>query len=728
RTSQILDMILPEFKTFMLASAAGGDGEEGMEKYLNPFKRKRDEPVVYWSGIVDVNGTRDFTYPVPGYFNGSIRVMAVAVNETRIGTAQTQSVVRGDLVISPNAPTTVTPGDEFEVSVGISNNVEGSGKEAPISLTLKTPPSLEVVGNPAQTLKVDEGREGVAVFRVKVAEGEKAKLGSATLNFVAALDKKSAEFSVDVSVRPATPRYTQLQMGSFSDRIDVPVLRDLYPEYRQLEAGVSLLPLVLASGLSRYLADYEHLCTEQLVSQAMSVIVLNHRPEFGKGNTPGPRSLEETFDILRTRQNADGGFGTWVASVQPDEFASVYAVQMMLEAQERGETVPPDMLQSGFDYLQKYVATPAQELWELRDRAYAAYLLTRHAVVTTPILTSLRETLESRYPKEWKGDLAGIYLASSYQLLKQQEAANQLFEEGFGKWAPQGAAAFDYSHYYDPLIRDSQVFSLMARHFPEKVKALPATAMAGLVKPIADGRFNTLSASYLILAFDAYANQVAAAGQGKLGIAELDAKGAEKALTLPANAIPRVPFSPEAKQLRMSNSSGLTAYYAVSESGFDRKPPTTELRQGMEIQREYLDAAGKPVASLSTGDEITVRIRYRTVDRKAISDGALIDLLPGGFEPVMNLGSADQGSSELGGLSGAHANGGIQFAEAREDRVIFYGTIPQDMGEVSYKIKATNAGRFLVPPAYAESMYERGVQARSIGGQTLTVTPAATAP
>ena len=56
RTSQILDLILPEFKKLMAASAPGGDGDGALGRHLNPFKRKHDKPAVYWSGIVDVDG------------------------------------------------------------------------------------------------------------------------------------------------------------------------------------------------------------------------------------------------------------------------------------------------------------------------------------------------------------------------------------------------------------------------------------------------------------------------------------------------------------------------------------------------------------------------------------------------------------------------------------------------------------------------------------------------
>ena len=52
--------------------------------------------------------------------------------------------------------------------------------------------------------------------------------------------------------------------------------------------------------------------------------------------------------------------------------------------------------------------------------------------------------------------------------------------------------------------------------------------------------------------------------------------------------------------------------------------------------------------------------------------------------------------------------------DIREDRVVFYGAVSNNITEFTYKIKATNSGQFVVPPAYAESMYNRLLQARSL--------------
>ncbi len=152
----------------------------------------------------------------------------------------------------------------------------------------------------------------------------------------------------------------------------------------------------------------------------------------------------------------------------------------------------------------------------------------------------------------------------------------------------------------------------------------------------------------------------------------------------------------------------------------------------MEVLREFVDSAGKPVTSIMVGDEVTVRLKFRAVGRAFVGNVALIDLMPGGFEPVLETAAAPvpegeapppaaAAASTLPGLAGSRTTWQIHYADVREDRVVFYGHVSADFSELSYRIKATNSGRFVVPPAYAESMYERGVQARSAGGQTITV-------
>ncbi len=42
----------------MLDAAPGGDQEGALGRHLNPFRRKGEKPVVYWSGVLDSDSTR----------------------------------------------------------------------------------------------------------------------------------------------------------------------------------------------------------------------------------------------------------------------------------------------------------------------------------------------------------------------------------------------------------------------------------------------------------------------------------------------------------------------------------------------------------------------------------------------------------------------------------------------------------------------------------------------
>ena len=75
-TQQIMDLVLPEFNILRTIGAVGGDAmAEELGRNLNPFKRRKNVPVAYWSGIVDSGPeTRSLVYRVPDWFNGTVRV------------------------------------------------------------------------------------------------------------------------------------------------------------------------------------------------------------------------------------------------------------------------------------------------------------------------------------------------------------------------------------------------------------------------------------------------------------------------------------------------------------------------------------------------------------------------------------------------------------------------------------------------------------------------------
>lgn len=215
-TQQTVDQIMPKFIQDRELSAVGGDnGEEGMASRLNPFKRKTELPVAYWSGIVDTDSSNhQLVYQIPDYFNGTLRVMAVAVSSDSVGSQETSAEIRGDFIINPNVPTFVAPGDEFEVSSSIANNVKDSGGHASIRIDLSASPELKVIGSSTQTLEIAEGHEQTVHFKLKAT----SQLGAAKLNFKASMGDKSSSMSATLSVRPAMPLSTYITSGKSAEK------------------------------------------------------------------------------------------------------------------------------------------------------------------------------------------------------------------------------------------------------------------------------------------------------------------------------------------------------------------------------------------------------------------------------------------------------------------------------------------------------------------------------
>ncbi|WP_018973277.1 MG2 domain-containing protein [Rudaea cellulosilytica] len=753
KTSQILDLILPEFSKLVGMAAPGGDADELLARHLNPFKKKRQEPVAWWSGIVDIKDNREFTWTVPEDFNGKLRVMAVAVRADKIGIVQNTTTVRGDFVLSPNLPNMVAPGDEFEVSVGVANNLTGlGGKEVPVKLAFAPSAGIEVVGAAEQTINLGETKEGVVVYKLRAKDA----LGPAKLDFRASYADKSAKIGSEVSVRPAAAYRTDVAVGDMDKgTAEVKPLRNIYDNFAKREIAASYTPLVLAQGLSAYLDDFQHRCTEQLVSQGVPALVFAAHPEYGalkadKGrkldDKAGADKLQGLYAVLHTRQNSEGGFGLWASTPVSERFVSVYAMQFLIEAKERGQRVPGDLIDAGNRYLSQLAADESDgSLAGLRERAFAIYLLTRQGTVTTNYIAAVTKRLDDNYgtqaagaarntPKDaffegndWHQNLVAGYLAASLKLLKQDKEADRLIaplQTGLTRATIENAYRFE--RWYDTLFRDASTLYLLAKHFPERARALPQSALANLVRPIQRGWFNTLSSAQTILALDAYG---ARTGDGKLSLSEVLKDGTAKPLDASAGVLVRGAFDAAATALRVDNAVDLHAWYAVTQAGFDRAPPTSELKNGLEIVREFTDTDGKAISSATLGQEIDVHLKIRATEADSIGSVAIVDLMPGGFEAVQQPppAPADDANADNAnnaprppppwrspiGLPGSSWN--LSYADVRDDRVVIYGTATRSVSEFIYRIRATNAGSFVVPPAYGESMYDRTVQARSLG-------------
>ena len=693
-TFQMVDLILPDFAAYDRESGpGGGEGLALLGRNLNPFRRKTDAPIAFWSGIVAAGPERrSVTFDVPDYFNGQLRIMAVAVTDSAVGRSQETSLVRGPFVITPNVLTAVAPGDEFDVTVGLSNNLEGSGENAAIALTVSPSAQLQIVGEATAGLVIDEGREGRASFRVRALD----RLGSAELVFEARSGDESVTLGASLSVRPSVAYVATMSAGTDdADPLSLAFDRSLYDEFARQSAAASVSPLVLTEGLLDYLDAFPHGCAEQLVSKVFPQIGFIGSRDSAVDETAIREAFDTTVFKLRSRQTSEGWFRFWVTSQEPVRFASVYIMHFFTDADALGLPVPRDMLSSGLGYLRQLAAVEVNTLTDARLRAYAIYVLTRNGTVTTNYLTNLHEYLDQNHEDAWRGDLTAAYMAASYEMLRQSQLGEQLIGD-----YEMGAGDEMVSDFDTRLGRDAQFVYLLARHFPGRLEDIDPVAIQELVAPVMQNRFNTLSSAYTVLALGAYTS----ATFDQSGAAQLELSDEAGQIVAEAATFVRAKLGNTVSAVEVAGSEGRNVFYVLSQTGFDRTPPAEARANGLEVFREYLDDSGNPVTSARVGDELTVRLRVRSTGRPR-TNVAVVDMLPGGFEVLTDT------------VRNQYQDWYADYRDVREDRVVIYGTFTDQITEITYRVKLTNPGSFVLPSAFAGSMYDRSIQARTKPGR-----------
>ncbi len=697
QTRQILDLILPEFSRLSQrrSSEGGGMAASKLGQNLNPFKRLREKSVAYWSGVVDVGPQhKQLVYKVPDHFSGQLRVMAVVVSPESMDATSDKTLVRGHFVLSPNVPTFVAPNDKLTISVGVSNNVEGSGQQAPVEVELSTSKNIKVIGDNKAQLKIDEGSEASVTFTIEA----KQPLGNANFIFRAQHADKSSQRTVTSSVRPAQPYITSLQAGYVekgqSKNITTP--RRLYKNFSTNEVSVSKLPFSLAKGLMSFLKKYPYGCTEQITSKSFPALVLSEHKEFQMDVGSLAEQVQGVTEIFASRQDPDGALSMWPGGSEVSAFHTAYAVHYLTEAKMRGHRIPNELMVRALNYLKDYSESPPKNLAMARVQAYAAYLLTQNERIATQALSNLEKWIDGFEDPLWVKDILVLYMAASYKNMQATTKATKLIS----RFDADSKVKSDYEYgIYDDAIKRATYLYIVSKHFPERLGEVSTNDLQVLVDQLNRG-YNTVSSALSVLAFQAYGEKVGFKSTDKVKVTQVIESKATP-LNLVGDLFPKSSFDRKTAEVTVSNNSEALTFYSVTQAGFD-KEKTPEINNGIEVFREFLDSEGEGIKTVSLGDEVTVRLRLRTLSKDFAYHVAVVDLLPGGFEVVLDS------------IQTLRAQ--FNHVDAREDRVLLFTSFTPEAKTFEYKIKAINKGNYKVPPIFAESMYDKSLQTKgSIG-------------
>lgn len=689
RTSQILDLVLPEYEILRTLSAMGGGaGMDELSKNLNPFKRKQNAPVAYWSGIIDAGPEkRTVTYHVPDYFNGNLKVMAVAVSQNTIGTTQSSTLARNTFIISPNVPLAAAPGDEFDVSVTVTNNHKGSGDKAKVTLKVEPSNNLEILGNSTIDYTLGEGKDVTSTIRVKA----KNILGNAELKFTAKDNTDYSVLSSTLSVRPSMPYQIWINSGvSKKGKLDVDVNHKLYDEFAKREVSVANIPTSFLDGLDFYLANYPYGCAEQITSKAYPYVYEDFVKAGGKTHADAENMISETISIIQSRMKSSGHVGYWTSKSPDDPYITLYVAEFLTDAKLHNFYVPSNLLERVLSTVENIASSSSSSSYDIYLRSYAIYILTKNEIVTTSYLESLENDLNKKNYTET--DYEGLYLAASYAMLKQDKKANEILAH------IKRQKTFDSSwNYHNSLHYIATYIDVIARYFPSRIKDIKSEQIDLLCNNLTYNNYSTMSTAAAIRAFESYAYQDKSEAYK---VFEINSSKAETEIPVKGEPVLKGSFSKNAQKIKFTSSKEMPLYYQTLQAGFETDIPTQVIKDGLEVTREYLSPDGSKLSKFTVGDDVLVKISFRSTKGETLRNIALIDLQPAGLEGDIESIRNFNNSKWM-----------PDYVDIREDRVVIYGTVTDKVNTFTYTAKAINSGKYIVPPMFAESMYNKEIRA-----------------
>jgi alpha-2-macroglobulin len=686
----------------------GGDSFGGRSLSVVPIKT-----VSLFSGLVKIGagGVANVDLDIPD-FNGELRLMVVVMSKDKLGHADRPLTVRDPVVADIVLPRFLAPGDHALAALNL-NNVEGAPgnytatvtASAPVTLDSKGPTVINRSLNVGQRVLVPVaiGANGIGISNVTLKV-----TGPNGFNVTHSWPIQSRAPQLDVArdeIAPFAPNQTYTANHA--------LIADLY-------SGTSNVALTVSSahgyndvpGLLKWLDKYPYGCIEQTTSRAMPLLVFNDLADLA--GLPRDQALhqreQEAIDAVLDMQNYAGNFGMWGPGPDAEPWISVFALDFLFQAKQKGYVVPNDALKRGGSWLK---STASSDSADDATRAYAFYVLAHIGQVN---LSDLRYFSDTRGPEMKTAIASALTGAASSEVGDRSRAAY-----GFNR-AREIALSADPNKYssddYGSLLRDLAGSTALAAESNE-AQLIPAFLQKADQVDMRLNATTTQEKAWMLRAAYELTRQ-------------------KTPLNILVNGKPAMPrdgairLSPSTQQLNAGltflNKGDAQVWRTTSVQG----TPATMLpaaANGFTLNKQVWTMSGTPadLSNLHQNDRVMIVLSGQMPNNYRHQMGA-IDLLPAGLEIESAL-SGDDGKaySWLGTVDD------MLMTDKRDDRFVAAFDIgseyrnndpkkpePQPSYRVAYIARAVTTGTFVMPGGVVEDMYAPGVMARtSIGSMTV---------
>jgi uncharacterized protein YfaS (alpha-2-macroglobulin family) len=676
------------------------------------------KPVALFSGPVTLDQDGHATVPlqIPS-FNGKLRLMAVAYNATQLGHAEKNLIVRDPVVVGLGLPRFLALGDKARLKLNL-DNVDGPAGKVDIRFT--TTGGVAISDYPTQTNLAAKKKAQLDL----TLSAEKLGRADVTLNLTFA-NGKTYQQSWPLTVRAIQTYQNKVKTGVLkSDQdltIDQKLLKDVVADDTIVTVALNTAPDMQLARLLADLDRYPYGCLEQTSSRLLPLLYLQDVVEQSglpdKKAIPMEKRIQDAIAHLFSMQRSDGGFSLWNGYGAPEDFLSLYVIDVLQRAQAQGYNVPDYALKRALTWLRRQVTTTDFATPILHRRAYAYYLLAKAGLAEPSEIRYFAE----RYNDQFATRLSFAFTAAALTQIGDQDRAADLWSKALA-WKEQKKSSADWYYYdYGSDVRDRLiVLTLMAEAKQDQEKTLT----------FAD-RLNAdmAKAGYLSTQEE---------GWGILAVHALYENNKDMQVTLNGETVSVTSGRPLLKTWQsntvlngkqtITNTSDNPIYYSLIVNAVPKEiQPATE--NGFKIERTFFTRDGKPVdlKQVKVNDMMIAVIKGKVTDDRVIDQSLIVDLLPAGLE----LESARFGQGQdVADFEWIGPMSETAYQELRDDRFIAAfdpkslintdnmpstesKSLAQGEFRFAYAVRAVTPGDYQLPAITVDSMYRPEFQART---------------
>ncbi len=680
--------LLPDHRRPTSLRRIGGDDDE-LARRREPVATERREPAVVWRESLPIGPDGELSLElVAPDLRGELRLMAVAVEGDRYGSAERAVTVGSPVFAQASLPRALAPGDRFEVPIQLVNTTDAAAR-VQIGLAVDGPLSVSALD---EVIDLEPG-ESRRVWTAAEATG----VGGATVELHLDVESRSGRSSRRTRYPLAVRRGAPLASAVVARRIEAGEEGELLLEGITAEAFRGRLSVAPHSELELepalgHLLGYPHGCLEQTASRLAALLA--NPGSSGDGHRHEPLILAG-IDRILSMQTRDGGLAYWSGGERAYPWGSAYAARLLLRARELGFELPGGLVDPLLDWLEAELRRKG----EANLRALVCRTLAEADRPPTGWMTRLAERADEL-------DVCGrAHLAAAWLAVGKRARAEELLSaDGL---LEQTAATQAEGRLTSTTRQRAVLLDVLLDLDPKRpeVEHLAGTLLASR----SGGHWqNTLEDATVIGALShlAVLRRGEGVGRGRVRLA------GETIEVGPDAALERALDAPN--PVVVENDGDGPLFALLVGEGRAAQEDARRYDRGLMVRRRWLDPRGEEIdpTALAVGDLVVVEIELSTaVKGTRAANVAVVDPLPGGLEvenPRLAISVPWIGRSQ---------NGRAQRVEFLDDRVVLVADATDERRVFRYALRATAAGSFELPPVQASSMYDAAFASLAGGGR-----------